>query len=198
MLGERQRSHNPTKFFVFMSWLVLLMISGDTDNDDDAVVVLPSAKDKQEHTAGKEGSMVEEKESTLNRLDMPTRMVAGVRQGVCTAFPFPLPHFSRKPFYCIYKFSFIVSFFYTSVTLLKWWCANQSSPSRAHNVNSPISSMPAVASRAWVRTATIASTYSVTYQGVALCGWPSTFCWRTHNVTALNHFPGFAVVCFSL
>jgi len=95
------------------------MISGDTDDDDDAVVVLPSAKDKQEHTAGKEGSMVEEKESTLNRLDMPTRMVAGVRQGVCTAFPFRLPHFLRKPFYCIYKFSFIVSFFYTSVTLLK-------------------------------------------------------------------------------
>jgi hypothetical protein len=95
------------------------MMSGDTDDDDDAVGVLPSAKDKQEHTAGKEGSVVEEKESTLNRLDMPTRMVAGVRQGVCIAFQFPLPRILRKPFYCIYKFSLIVSSFYTSVTLLK-------------------------------------------------------------------------------
>jgi hypothetical protein len=97
----------------------MTMILSPSHWNSSSLVVLPSAKDKQEHAAGKEGSMVEEKESTLNRLDMPTRMVAGVRQGVCTAFPLPLPHFLRKPFYCIYKFSLIVSFSYASVSLLK-------------------------------------------------------------------------------
>jgi len=67
----------------------MTMILSPSHWNSSSLVVLPSAKDKQEHTAGKEGSMVEEKESTLNRLDMPTRMVAGVRQACLQLLPEP-------------------------------------------------------------------------------------------------------------